>query len=141
MFSKAILVALTAALGVVASPAPIQAAELDARAPAASPTVKFCTAANFGGICINAPVVSDSCTSFTGGLTTLNEEVSSAVVPAGFICTLFSQFGCTTADPANSDQDQVALTGGSYANFKTLQGINGAINYNDKTSSFSCSPL
>ncbi|THU83839.1 hypothetical protein K435DRAFT_784047 [Dendrothele bispora CBS 962.96] len=139
MFAKAsLLVALTAALSVMASPTPLNAVE---RAADASPTITLCTAVQFGGICVKPAVVSDTCINLTGGLTTLNEEVSSAVVPAGFICTFFDAFGCTTSDPANSDKDEVGLVGGSYPSFGSLSGINGALNFNDKSSSFSCSPL
>ncbi|KAK7435116.1 hypothetical protein VKT23_019809 [Stygiomarasmius scandens] len=143
MFSKVFLVTLTAALSVVASPAPIhavEAVELGARAPTASPTVTLCTAVNFGGICIQLPIVSDSCTSFTGGLTILNKELSSAIIPGGFICTLFAQSGCTTASSQDS-RDEVALVGGSYPNFSVLNGIAGLQNFNDVPSSFVCSPL
>ncbi|KAK7435113.1 hypothetical protein VKT23_019806 [Stygiomarasmius scandens] len=144
MFSKVLLVALTTAvLGVVASPAPIHAVEsveLGARAPAASPTITLCTAVNFGGTCIQLPVVSDSCTNFTGGLTVLNKELSSAVIPGGFICTLFTDFGCSTASSQDS-RDEAALVGGSYPNFSQLNGIAGIQNFNDVPSSFSCSPL
>ena len=55
----------------------------------ASPTITLCTAAQFGCICVSPAVVSDTCVNFTGGLTTLNEEVGSAIIPAGFICTFF----------------------------------------------------
>ncbi|THU83846.1 hypothetical protein K435DRAFT_765611 [Dendrothele bispora CBS 962.96] len=134
MFAKAsLLVALTTALSVMASP--INAVEN------ASPTITLCTAAQFAGICVRPAVVSESCTNLVGGLTTLNEEVSSIVVPAGFICTFFDAFGCTTSDPANSDQDEVGLVGGSYPSLKSVSGINGPLNFDDKTSSFICSPL
>ncbi|THU77762.1 hypothetical protein K435DRAFT_738219 [Dendrothele bispora CBS 962.96] len=122
----------------MASPARISIVQ--ERAADASPTMTLCTAVQFGGICLNLPVVSDSCTSFTGGLTTLNEEVSSAVIPAGFICTLFNQFGCTTSSAADS-RDEVGLVGGSYPNFGSVVGIAGVQNFNDMASSISCSPL
>jgi hypothetical protein len=39
--------------------------------------------------CINIPINSDDCHSFTGGFSFLNDEVSAAIVPAGFVCTFF----------------------------------------------------
>ncbi|KIJ46857.1 hypothetical protein M422DRAFT_113232, partial [Sphaerobolus stellatus SS14] len=52
----------------------------------ASPTIQLCTDINFGG-CVTNPVASDQCIDFTGGLAFLNEAISSAVTPSGFICT------------------------------------------------------
>ncbi|THU83833.1 hypothetical protein K435DRAFT_843894 [Dendrothele bispora CBS 962.96] len=139
MFTKAsLLITLATALSVMASPAPINVVQ--ERATNASPTVTLCTAAQFSGVCVNVAVVSDQCVNLTGGLTTLNEEVSSAVIPDGFICTMFNQFGCTTSSSADS-RDEIGLVGGRYPNFKTITGIAGTQNFNDMTSSFSCSPL
>jgi hypothetical protein len=39
--------------------------------------------------CIDIPIVSDTCRSFTGGLTFLNNQVSNASVPLGYVCTFF----------------------------------------------------
>jgi hypothetical protein len=54
-----------------------------------SAAVKICTDINFGGTCVTLPFVSDSCINLTGGLTTWNKAISSAIVPGGFICTFY----------------------------------------------------
>ncbi|KAJ7236910.1 hypothetical protein C8J57DRAFT_1728104 [Mycena rebaudengoi] len=54
--------------------------------------------------------------------------VSTAKIPAGFICTFFD----------NTDTDVVFLQGGSW-NLNTVPGIAGTVNFNDKTSSLTCS--
>lgn len=55
----------------------------------AAPTISLCTG-YVGTGCISVPVVSDTCVNFTGGLTFLNKEVTSVVVPGGFACTFTS---------------------------------------------------
>ncbi|KAF8975526.1 hypothetical protein BDQ17DRAFT_1551417 [Cyathus striatus] len=86
--------------------------------------------------CFTIPVVSDTCTSFTGGLSFLDETVSNAQVPAGFVCTFFSAFGCSSSSP----NDKVVLTGGTW-DFFSVPGNNGNESFNDEASSFSCSPI
>ncbi|KAJ7122179.1 hypothetical protein C8R44DRAFT_785789 [Mycena epipterygia] len=107
--------------------------------PLLAPTITVCT----GSItpqngCVALPVVSDSCINFTGGLSFLNKEVSHAEVPGGFVCTFFEDAGCING--GQNDHDVAVLTGGTYTMFN-VQGINGAQNFNDLTSSISCSPL
>ncbi|KAJ7122162.1 hypothetical protein C8R44DRAFT_876471 [Mycena epipterygia] len=107
--------------------------------PLLAPTITVCT----GSIsprngCVDIPVVSESCINFTGGLTFLNKEVSHAQVPGGFVCTFFEDFGCING--GDNVDDVAVLTGGTYTMFN-VQGINGAQNFNDLTSSISCSPL
>ncbi|KAK7436430.1 hypothetical protein VKT23_019142 [Stygiomarasmius scandens] len=156
MHSKGFLVATALILSVSAIPAfhpgktgadavvggvdLLTAADLDARSADASPTITLCTAGLTTGACYQLPVVSDQCVSLTGGLTILNKEISSAIIPNGFLCTLFASFGCATANAANS-HDEIGLVGGSYPNFFVLTGISGTQDFNDMTSSFSCSPL
>ena len=55
----------------------------------AAVTIKLCTAVNLGGTCATLTAVPDQCVSLTGGLSILNKEISSAVIPGGFICTFF----------------------------------------------------
>ncbi|THV03342.1 hypothetical protein K435DRAFT_835915 [Dendrothele bispora CBS 962.96] len=138
MFSKALIVAtLTATLSVGASPAPIKAVE---RAADATPTVTLCTAVGFGGICVPIPANTGNCIDFLGGLTILNKEVSSAMIPPGFVCTFYSEFGCDTAGSSDS-RDEIGLIGGSYPNFHAVPGINGQQDFNDMASSISCGPI
>jgi len=49
--------------------------------------VTLCTGVDFGGTCIDVPAF--GCVNLVGGLTALNNEISSAVVPARINCTLF----------------------------------------------------
>ncbi|KAF7350855.1 hypothetical protein MSAN_01647600 [Mycena sanguinolenta] len=108
----------------------------------ASATVEVCT----GSVspsqgCINIPVISDSCINFTGGFSFLNKEISAAVVPNGFICTFFQDFGCIASGTGNAGTDsEVILQGGTW-NFFAVPGLSGTENFNDLTSSFVCSPL
>ncbi|KAF9013812.1 hypothetical protein BDZ89DRAFT_1142446 [Hymenopellis radicata] len=126
MFSKSTLVAF--ALAAVAAAAPL--------APA---TVTVCSGSlNPPNGCVTVPVVSDSCVNLTGGLSFLNKEISNAQVPGGFVCTFFEDFGCLNG--GQNEHDVAVLTGGSWA-FSHVQGISGTQNFNDLTSSFSCSPV
>ncbi|KAF9001086.1 hypothetical protein BDQ17DRAFT_1426652 [Cyathus striatus] len=107
------------------------------RAIQASPSIILCSGTiNPQSGCVTIPVVSDTCTSFTGGLTFLDETVSSAQIPAGFVCTFFSAFGCESSSP----NDRVVLTGGTWSFFH-VPGNTGDEDFNDEASSFSCSPI
>ncbi|THU76387.1 hypothetical protein K435DRAFT_688774, partial [Dendrothele bispora CBS 962.96] len=106
---------------------------------AASPTATFCSGQVGTSDCVAIPVVSDECINFTGGLTILNKEISWAVIPDGFVCTLFAQFGCSTARSSNS-QDEISLVGGTH-DILNVPGIAGPTNFNDMPSSVSCSPV
>ncbi|KAF8991227.1 hypothetical protein BDQ17DRAFT_1255133 [Cyathus striatus] len=103
----------------------------------ASPSIILCSGSiNPEAGCVTIPVVSDTCTSFTGGLSFLDEVVSNAQVPAGFVCTFFSAFGCSSSSP----NDRIVLTGGTW-DFFSVPGNNGNESFNDEASSFSCSPI
>ncbi|KAK7435117.1 hypothetical protein VKT23_019810 [Stygiomarasmius scandens] len=99
----------------------------------------LCTGVDFGGTCIDVPAF--GCVNLVGGLTVLNNEISSAVVPARINCTLFSAFGCLTVNSADSGAvGQITLPSGSYPNFFeiTVDGEPGSVAFNDETSSFVC---
>ncbi|EAU32299.1 predicted protein [Aspergillus terreus NIH2624] len=106
---------------------------LGALSHAASPTMVFCKDANFGGTCVNLPVVSDSCVDFKGGLSFLYHEVSSVRVPSGFVCSLSRYYGCTNSE--------VFLISGSYSNLFSAPTVYGTTNFNDLTASVLCSPI
>ncbi|KAJ7137516.1 hypothetical protein C8R43DRAFT_1132115 [Mycena crocata] len=108
-------------------------------APLASATITVCS----GTIspprgCVTIPVVSQSCISLTGGLSFLNKEISNASVPGGFVCTFYEDFGCS--NDGGNGHDEAVLTGGTW-NMAYVQGIAGSQNFNDLTSSITCSPL
>ena len=84
MFSAHFVITTLAAVLAVASAVPT--IELEARA---SSQIEACTDINFGGTCITIPISSDSCIDLTGGFSILNGQISSAVVPGGFVCTFF----------------------------------------------------
>ncbi|KAJ3717217.1 hypothetical protein DFJ43DRAFT_1099954 [Lentinula guzmanii] len=86
--------------------------------------------------CVTIPVVSDECMNLTGGLSFLNKEISNVVVPDGFVCSFFSDFGCL----GEQNIDEVVLTGGNW-DMSDVPGIASTVNFNDLTSSFSCSPI
>ncbi|KAJ7491351.1 hypothetical protein B0H11DRAFT_1719005 [Mycena galericulata] len=91
--------------------------------------------------CVTVPVVSDSCVDLTGGLSFLDEEISGAVVPDGFVCTFFQDFGCISSGKVNAGTDsEVVLQGGTW-DFFSVPGLSGTTDFNDLTSSFSCSPV
>ncbi|KAJ7611216.1 hypothetical protein FB45DRAFT_1119815 [Roridomyces roridus] len=107
-----------------------------------SPMVTLCPDVNpyRGGV--NVPVVSDACVNLVGGLTFLNKEISSAIIPGGLVCTFFQDFGCFTVGLGNNNnQDAAVVLGEGTWNFGYLLGLSGSQNFNDMTSSFSCSPI
>ncbi|KXN87092.1 hypothetical protein AN958_09302 [Leucoagaricus sp. SymC.cos] len=108
---------------------------LQPKAENASPNVSVCTGNTPNG-CITISVSSDSCVNFTGGRSFLDKEVSSAVIPAGFVCTFYEQFGCLSSQ---GGQDAVVLQGGTWS-FFAVPGVAGTVNFNDLSSSFICSP-
>ncbi|KAF7344323.1 hypothetical protein MSAN_01913200 [Mycena sanguinolenta] len=106
----------------------------------ASAGVEVCTGPPPQG-CITIPVVSDDCVNLTGGFSFLNKEITTAVVPNGFICTFFQNFGCIASGTGNAGTDsEVILQGGTW-NFFAVPGLSGTEDFNDLTSSFVCSPL
>ncbi|KAJ7585976.1 hypothetical protein C8J56DRAFT_1052343 [Mycena floridula] len=124
---------------VTVSAAPGAGGALGRRSQQASPTITACrgTVSPPQG-CVIIPVVSDSCISLTGGFSFLNDEISGAQIPGGFICTFFEQFGCLSA--GGDVPDVAVLTGGTW-NMTDVEGIAGFQSFNDMTSSISCSPL
>ncbi|KAJ7585989.1 hypothetical protein C8J56DRAFT_889555 [Mycena floridula] len=133
--AKFILAVLTTFVVVSAAPG---AEPLCLRSGQASATITVCS----GSIspaqgCVTVPVVSASCINLTGGLTFLDKEISSASVPAGFL-TISRDFGCLNGGV--NHHDVAVLTGGTW-NLAKVQGIAGTQNFNDLTSSFSCSPV
>ncbi|KAJ7611191.1 hypothetical protein FB45DRAFT_1065882 [Roridomyces roridus] len=136
MFFKSVL-AIT--LVAVASAAPNNME----RSAAATTTVTVCSGSlNPANGCVSIPVVSGSCIDLSqGGLSFLNKEISNAQVPGGFICTFFENAGCIASGTGNSNQNsEVVLTQGSW-DFFEVPGLSGTEDFNDLTSSFSCSPL
>ncbi|KDR73354.1 hypothetical protein GALMADRAFT_72951, partial [Galerina marginata CBS 339.88] len=96
----------------------------------------LCTAPNFGGFCASLPFMDQKCICFTGGLTILNKEVSSAIIPQGIACTFFEAFSCFSSAPQLSDE---VVVNGSTSDFASLLGISGTQNFTDLSSSFVCS--
>ncbi|KAJ6449185.1 hypothetical protein C8R45DRAFT_1114798 [Mycena sanguinolenta] len=135
MFNSKVFFALVA-LGSFASATPVK------RSADVSATVEICTGTiNPSEGCTTIPVVSDDCVSFTGGFSFLDKEITSAIVPDGFICTFFEDFGCISSGTGNSGTDsEVVLQGGTW-DFFDVPGLSGPEDFNDLSSSFSCSPL
>ncbi|KAJ7707504.1 hypothetical protein B0H17DRAFT_1191988 [Mycena rosella] len=88
--------------------------------------------------CLTISVVSDSCVNLTGGLSFLNKEISFAQVPNGFVCTFYQDFGCLNGGV--NGHDVAILTGGT-TNLANARGIASNQNFNDQTSSITCSPI
>ncbi|KAJ6470430.1 hypothetical protein C8R45DRAFT_1015599 [Mycena sanguinolenta] len=135
MFNSKALFALVALVS-FASATPVK------RSADASATIEVCSGSlNPANGCVTIPVVSDSCVDLTGGLSFLNKEISNALVPGGFICTFFEDFACISSGTGNSGTNsEVVLQGGSW-DFFDVPGLSGTEDFNDLTSSFSCSPL
>ncbi|TFK35310.1 hypothetical protein BDQ12DRAFT_726061 [Crucibulum laeve] len=111
-------------LFVVASAAP---AALESKS---APTVTVCIdSINPPNGCVTIPFSSDSCITFTGGLSAWNKQVSNAQIPEGFICTFFETTNCVE----NGDAGQVSLPPGTQDFFTA--------GFNDQASSFLCSAL
>ncbi|KAJ7186136.1 hypothetical protein C8R46DRAFT_1208214 [Mycena filopes] len=104
----------------------------------ASPTVTVCSGITGPSGCVDLPVVSDACINLTGGLSFLNKEISLVTVLPGFVCTFFEDFGCLNGGV--NAHDVAVLTGGTW-NMFNVHGIAGTQNFNDLTSSISCSPV
>ncbi|KAJ7204900.1 hypothetical protein C8J57DRAFT_1259117 [Mycena rebaudengoi] len=83
--------------------------------------------------CVDILIDSDQCHNLIGGLFFLNDEISNALVPPGFVCTFFDAFGCIS----NTNTD-VVLQGGTW-DFSHVPGIAGTVNFNDRASSLTCS--
>ncbi|KAJ7719709.1 hypothetical protein B0H16DRAFT_1605832 [Mycena metata] len=135
MFNYNTLLASTlAAILAVAAAAPAKPS------PDASVTIEICSGTcPIGGVSV--PVVSDACINLTAGLSFLNKEISQAIVPGGFVCTFFQDFGCIATGTGNAPTDsEVVLTGGTW-NLSDAPGLSGTVNFNDLTSSISCSAI
>ncbi|KAJ7101555.1 hypothetical protein B0H15DRAFT_796322 [Mycena belliarum] len=134
MFSNKSFFALAVvALATIVSAAPAK--------PVADVSASITACSGGGTGCVTVPVVSDSCVNLTGGLSFLNKEISQFTVPGGFVCTLFQDFGCTASGTGNAGSDsEVVLTQGTW-NMFFAPGLSGTTNFNDLTSSFSCSPV
>ncbi|KAJ7478477.1 hypothetical protein FB451DRAFT_1242101 [Mycena latifolia] len=134
MFNKKSLLALTlVALSSVTSAAPATPT------PDVSASIVVCSSVGTG--CVTLPVVSDSCLNLTGGLSFLNKEITTAQIPGGFICTFFQDFGCTATGVVNAGTDsEVVLQQGSW-DLTSVPGLSGTTNFQDLTSSISCSPI
>ncbi|KAJ6470447.1 hypothetical protein C8R45DRAFT_424034 [Mycena sanguinolenta] len=88
--------------------------------------------------CVTVPLVSDTCIDLTGGLSGLNKEISSAVVPHCFVCKFFQDFRCITSGVNNGTDSEVVLPHGIW-NFSSVPlGPYGMTNFDDLTSSFAC---
>jgi hypothetical protein len=107
--------------------------------------------------CVDLSAVADTCTDFTGYFSFLDKAVSSAQVPPGLVCTFFESvitfqgvvdrnnltYLRRDLDCRNggvNDHDVAVLTGGTW-DMSHVQGIAGTQNFNDLTSSISCSPV
>ncbi|KAJ7653751.1 hypothetical protein B0H17DRAFT_1147013 [Mycena rosella] len=90
--------------------------------------------------CLTISVVSDSCVNLTGGLSFLNKEISWVQVPNGFVCTFYEDFGCLNGGINGHDVALFIFTGGTWDMFN-VHGIAANQNFNDLTSSITCSPI
>ncbi|KAJ7676929.1 hypothetical protein DFH06DRAFT_1122214 [Mycena polygramma] len=121
----------------------------------ATPTITLCAGSLSNG-CVGVPVGTDECVNFTARFTFLDKEVSAATIPGARrllenlgifrelegpkslrVLSENREFGCTHA---GGFEDFVVLTGGSWSMF-AVPGIKGTEDFNDLTSSISCSPL
>ncbi|KAF8868257.1 hypothetical protein CPB84DRAFT_1858232 [Gymnopilus junonius] len=132
-FITAALIISGAVTFAVPSPAPNA---LQGRKNELSPDAKVCTG-NANNGCVTIPISADDCVNFTGGLGFLNKEVTTAVLPDGFVCTFFENFGC---ESAQGGHDAVVLQGGTWS-FFDVPGVDGPVDFNDLSSSFNCSPV
>ncbi|KAJ7467889.1 hypothetical protein B0H11DRAFT_2191364 [Mycena galericulata] len=142
MFNYKSLLAITlVALASIASASPAPTpTTVQNRGTDESASVEVCSAPVPTG-CVTVPVVSDDCMDLTGGLSFLDEEITGVVVPDGFVCTFFQDFGCISSGKVNAGTDsEVVLQGGTW-DMVSVPGLSGTTDFNDLTSSFSCSPV
>ncbi|GFF55285.1 hypothetical protein IFM62136_02807 [Aspergillus lentulus] len=87
--------------------------------------------------CAVLPVVKE-CISFTGQLSSLNDQVSSMLVPEGYTCQLFRDVGC----PRVSKYWTVKLAAGTWSHFNSLPNQAGErVNLDNALSSIKCSAV
>ncbi|PPQ67910.1 hypothetical protein CVT24_003173 [Panaeolus cyanescens] len=130
---------LQLSLGLLALCALAQAAPAaDPAAQMAPTSIMICNGANYIS-CLSIPYTSPVCVNLTGGLGIFNKEISSVQVPAGFTCTFFSSFSCTT-NGLNGDF-AILLGGTGYNTLTSVMGLSSTVNFDNKASSYLCSPL
>ncbi|KAJ3566281.1 hypothetical protein NP233_g7098 [Leucocoprinus birnbaumii] len=113
---------------------------VEERAAEAGVNIQLCLSVNFGN-CITVPAVTGSCVNLVGGLAGWNDDVSGVQIPLGFVCTFYDNFSCLSSG-ASDNGDSVTLQGGNWPSFFSVPGDNGVnVNWNDRTSSFLCTPL
>ncbi|KAJ7585987.1 hypothetical protein C8J56DRAFT_50339 [Mycena floridula] len=134
--AKFILAAFSTFVAVSAAPG---AESLGLRSEQSDPGFTICSGSiNPRQGCVDLPVATENCINLTGGLAFLNKQISATRFSVGLVCTFFEDFGCING---GADHHDVAvLTGGTW-NFAQVQGIAGTQNFNDLTSSFSCSAV
>ncbi|KAJ7279391.1 hypothetical protein C8J57DRAFT_1502050 [Mycena rebaudengoi] len=103
-------------------------------------TVVVCGASTGADGCRQISVNSAACQSFNGRLSFLNNTVSTAKIPLGFVCTFFDAEECTSKADSKADSDVVLLDGGTW-DFSSVPGISGTVDFTDRASSFTCSPV
>ncbi|KAJ7279383.1 hypothetical protein C8J57DRAFT_1712460 [Mycena rebaudengoi] len=125
MFFKTLILSafIAAALALAIGPTPHVGSALTVRSGTSDPP----------GGCVDIPITSADCLSFTGGLSFFNDEVSSVKIPDGFHCSFFDAASCISKD---TDTDVVFLNGGAY-NFSDPES-SGNVDFNDRASSFRC---
>ncbi|KAJ6470445.1 hypothetical protein C8R45DRAFT_937359 [Mycena sanguinolenta] len=106
--------------------------------PATSPSIEVCTS-SAAGRCATIAVVSAACVNLTGRLGWLNKNISTAIIPDGFVCTFFQRetsilanFRCASAT-GTGKASGVVLPGGNW-NFCRVPGLDGMENFSDLTS-------
>ncbi|KAJ7611179.1 hypothetical protein FB45DRAFT_843973 [Roridomyces roridus] len=99
-----------------------------------TPTITVCTGTLHPSTgCAEIPVLSADCINLVGGLSFFNQEISSAEVPAGFVCTFFRWV-------SSKKSGEVLLTGGVWE-LESVPGLSGMENFDKMTSSLVCSPI
>ncbi|KAJ6470494.1 hypothetical protein C8R45DRAFT_1015772 [Mycena sanguinolenta] len=132
-FKALLTTALVATLSVT-SASPVKAS------PDVTPSITVCTSVEETG-CLTIPIVSSACIDLTGGLAGFNQEISLAIIPDGFICTFYQAFSCVESGTIpGGTENEVLLQGGTW-NFFSVPGLTGNTDFNDLTSSLTCSPL
>ncbi|KAJ7860767.1 hypothetical protein B0H13DRAFT_1900867 [Mycena leptocephala] len=86
--------------------------------------------------CFDISFDTGNCVPLLGNLGFLDKQLSWVQVPDGFICTLFQDSGCIDG----GKNEEVVLQDGT-RDLTNAPGLTGPTNFNDLTSSFSCSPF
>ncbi|KAK7022231.1 hypothetical protein R3P38DRAFT_2780292 [Favolaschia claudopus] len=107
-----------------------------------SAEVKICTKDATSPGCADVPFTSGRCINLDGGLSFFYKQISAVVVPGGHARTFYQDYECQApSGHLNSATDgEVYLAAGTWI-MNAVPSLDGTVDFNDLTSSFTCSRI